>query len=163
MPDSIAATLSIHRLLEAMGRLQASDLHIKVGVPPTYRVNGILRPIQSEPLTENEADHILDPIVPEKLKDRFDNEGGIDFATFVKEDRFRVNMYRSGGHTNAAIRRVKSEIPTFESLHLPGIYQRCTAKCGNLPQMLFCGWMHVQINSCCFEYRMLANRPVTPP
>jgi twitching motility protein PilT len=128
VPDSIAATLSIHRLLEAMGRLQASDLHVKVGVPPTYRVNGVLRPIQSEPLTENEADHILDPIVPDKLKERFENEGGIDFATFVKDDRFRVNMYRSGGHTNAAIRRVKSEIPTFESLHLPPIYRQLAEK-----------------------------------
>jgi twitching motility protein PilT len=138
VPDSIAATLSIHRLLEAMGRLQASDLHIKVGVPPTYRVNGILRPIQSEPLTEHEADHILDPIVPDKLKERFENEGGIDFATFVKEDRFRVNMYRSGGHTNAAIRRVKSEIPTFESLHLPAIYGQLAEKT-NEGLILVCG------------------------
>jgi twitching motility protein PilT len=138
VPDSIAATLSIHRLLEAMGRLQASDLHVKVGVPPTYRVNGILRPIQSEALTENEADHILDPIVPDKLKERYENEGGIDFATFVKEDRFRVNMYRSGGHTNAAIRRVKSEIPTFESLHLPSIYQQLAEKT-NEGLVLVCG------------------------
>jgi twitching motility protein PilT len=137
VPEPIA-TLSIHRLLDAMGRLHASDLHVKVGVPPTYRVNGVLRPIQSEPLSENEADHILDPIVPEKLKDRFETEGGIDFATFVREDRFRVNMYRSGGHTNAAIRRVKSDIPTFESLHLPPIYRQLAEKTGE-GMVLVCG------------------------
>jgi twitching motility protein PilT len=137
VPEAIA-TVSIHRLLEAMGRLQASDLHVKVGVPPTYRVNGVLRPIQAEALTEEEADHILDPIVPSKMRERYEREGGIDFATFVKEDRFRVNMYRSGGHTNAAIRRVKSEIPTFESLHLPSIYQQLAEKT-NEGLILVCG------------------------
>lgn len=138
MPDTVGASFSIHRLLEAMGRLQASDLHIKVGVPPTYRINGTLRPVQSEPLTEDEADHILDPIFPAKLKDRFETDGGVDFATFVKEDRFRVNIYRSGGHTNAAIRRVKSDIPTYEALHLPPIYNQLVEKT-NEGLVLVCG------------------------
>jgi twitching motility protein PilT len=137
MPDQVSA-ISILRLLEAMGRLGASDLHIKVGVTPTYRVNGVLRPIQSEPLTEDEADHILDPIVPPMMRERYEREGGIDFATFVKEDRFRVNMYRSGGHTNAAIRRVKSEIPTYEALHLPPIYNQLVEKT-NEGLILVCG------------------------
>jgi twitching motility protein PilT len=137
MPDQVSA-ISILRLLEAMGRLGASDLHIKVGVTPTYRVNGVLRPIQSEPLTEDEADHILDPIVPPMMRERYEREGGIDFATFVKEDRFRVNMYRSGGHTNAAIRRVKSEIPTYEALHLPSIYNQLVEKT-NEGLILVCG------------------------
>jgi twitching motility protein PilT len=137
MPDQVSA-MSIVRLLEAMGRLGASDLHIKVGVTPTYRVNGTLRPIQSEPLTEDEADHILDPIVPPLMRERYEREGGIDFATFVKDDRFRVNMYRSGGHTNAAIRRVKSEIPTYEALHLPPIYNQLVEKT-NEGLILVCG------------------------
>lgn len=114
--------LSIQRLLEAMGKLGASDLHLKVGVIPTYRINGILKPIQGDPLTEDEADHILDPIVPPALKPRIEAEGGVDFATFVKGERFRVDVFKAGGHTNAAIRRVKSEIPTYEALHLPPIY-----------------------------------------
>lgn len=138
MPDTVGASFSIHRLLEAMGRLHASDLHIKVGVPPTYRINGTLRPVQSEPLTEDEADHILDPIFPAKLKDRFEADGGVDFATFVREDRFRVNIYRSGGHTNAAIRRVKSDIPTYEALHLPPIYNQLVERT-NEGLVLVCG------------------------
>jgi twitching motility protein PilT len=132
------AAVSIQRLLEAMGRLNASDLHIKVGVPPNYRVNGALRPIHSAPLTAEEADHIVDPIFPPKLKERYETEGGVDFATFIGEDRFRVNIYRSGGHLNAAIRRVKSEIPTFEALHLPPIYQELVEKT-NEGLILVCG------------------------
>jgi twitching motility protein PilT len=115
--------LSIHRLLGAMKRLEASDLHLKVGVPPTYRINSILRPVQGEPLTEEEADHLLDPIIPEALKHRFETTGNLDFATHLKDgERFRVNMFRSGGHTHAAIRRVKAEIPDYNALHLPPVY-----------------------------------------
>ncbi|MBX3376026.1 MAG: PilT/PilU family type 4a pilus ATPase [Phycisphaeraceae bacterium] len=138
MPDSVGGAFTIHRLLEAMGRLGASDLHIKVGIPPTYRVNGILRPVQGDPLTEDEADHIVDPIFPEKLRARFESEGGVDFATFVKDDRFRCNVYRSGGHINAAIRRVKSDIPTYEALHLPPIYNDIVEKT-NEGLVLVCG------------------------
>ncbi len=115
--------LSIHRLLGAMKKLQASDLHIKVGVPPTYRINGILRATAAEPVSEAEADHLLDPIVPETLRHRYEDSGNLDFATHLPDgDRFRVNMYRAGGHTHAAIRRVKAEIPSYEDLHLPTIY-----------------------------------------
>jgi twitching motility protein PilT len=110
-----------------------------VGVPPTYRVNGHLKPLNTEPLSAEEADHLLDPIVPEALKARFEREGGIDFATYSKNgDRFRVNMYRCGGHTHAAIRRVKSEIPTYESLHLPPIYNELVERT-NEGLILVCG------------------------
>ena len=134
----IQGPLSIHRLLEAMGKLGASDLHLKVGVPPNFRVSGVLRPVQADPLTEDEADHIIDPIFPDKLRERFENEGGVDFATFVKDDRFRVNVYKSGGHTNAAIRRVKSDIPTYEALHLPPIYGELVERT-NEGLVLVCG------------------------
>lgn len=116
--------LTIERLLNGMGKYGASDLHIKVGVPPTYRIGGILRSIGSEPMTADEADHLLDAIVPAALKPRFEQTGGLDFAAYTPDgDRFRVNMYRAGAHTHAAIRRVKAEIPTFESLRLPAIYR----------------------------------------
>lgn len=122
-PSAPSPVLSIHRLLGAMKRLEASDLHIKVGVPPTYRINSNLRPVQGEAITEEEADHLLDPIVPESLKSRYETTGNLDFATHLKDgERFRVNMYRAGGHTHAAIRRVKAEIPDYNNLHLPPIY-----------------------------------------
>lgn len=138
MPDTVGGAFSIHRLLEAMGRLGASDLHVKVGIPPTYRVNGILRPVQGEPLSEEEADHIVDPIFPDKLRAKFESDGGVDFACFVKDDRFRCNVYRSGGHINAAIRRVKSDIPTYEALHLPSVYNDIVEKT-NEGLVLVCG------------------------
>ncbi|MCC6679154.1 MAG: PilT/PilU family type 4a pilus ATPase [Phycisphaerales bacterium] len=119
----IQSTHSITRLLASMKKLDASDLHIKVGIPPVYRIGGLLRPIQAEPLTEEEADHLLDPLINDVQRKRFEDTGNLDFATHLPDgDRFRVNVFRAGGHTHAAIRRIKAEIPTYETLHLPPIY-----------------------------------------
>jgi twitching motility protein PilT len=118
-----AGPLSIHRLLAGMKKVGASDLHLKVGVPPTYRVSGVLKRMAAEALTEEEADHLLDPIVPEALRSKFEQTGNLDFATHLNDgDRFRINMFRAGGHTHAAIRRVKAEIPSYEQLHVPAVY-----------------------------------------
>lgn len=123
MEGTPVSTLSIHRLLGAMKKLDASDLHIKVGVPPTYRIAGVLKRMASEPISEDEADHLLDPIVPPQIRHKFDDTGNLDFAAHLPDgDRFRINMFRSGGHTHAAIRRVKAEIPSYEQLHVPPIY-----------------------------------------
>ncbi|MGE4197449.1 MAG: type IV pili twitching motility protein PilT, partial [Phycisphaerales bacterium] len=93
----ISGGLTIHKLLAGMKKHGASDLHIKVGIPPVYRIGGILRVVGAEPLTADEADHLLDPIIPEKKRGLFEERGDLDFASHNDEgDRFRVNMFRSG-------------------------------------------------------------------
>jgi twitching motility protein PilT len=121
--------LTIVRLLSAMKKMNASDLHIKVGVPPVYRINGILHKVAADPITGDEADKLLEPVVPEPLKKRFQETGSLDFATHLPDgDRFRINMFRASGHTHAAIRRVKAEIPTYADLHVPPIYSELIEK-----------------------------------
>jgi twitching motility protein PilT len=124
----VRGALNIKKLLGSMGRLDASDLHIKVGIPPTYRIGGELRPIEADPVSEEEADHLLDPLLSEIQKKKYEQTGDLDFAWHIEDpdggpgDRFRINMLRSGNHTHAAIRRVKAEIPSFAELHLPKVY-----------------------------------------
>jgi len=125
----IHGAINIKKLLAAMRKLDASDLHIKVGIPPTYRVGGELRPIEADPIGEEEADHLLDPILTETQLQMFNDTGNLDFAWHYEHpdgttDRFRINLLRSGNHTHAAIRRVKGEIPTYGELHLPPVYGR---------------------------------------
>ncbi len=126
----IHGTLNIKKLLAAMARLDASDLHIKVGIPPTYRIGGSLRPIDGEPVTEEEADHLLDPLLSDIQKKKFEETGDLDFAWHLEGadgqggDRFRINLLRSGNHTHAAVRRVKAEIPSYNDLHLPEVYSQ---------------------------------------
>lgn len=121
--------MTIQRLLAGMKKVGASDLHIKVGIPPTYRINGILRHLSTEALVGDETDHLIDPIIPARLRERFETTGDLDFALYGEGgDRFRVNLLRSGAHTHAAVRRVKAEIPSFLELNLPPIYQELVDK-----------------------------------
>jgi twitching motility protein PilT len=121
----ISGGLTIQRLLSSMKRLDASDLHIKVGLPPIYRIGGRLKRIDSPPLSEDECDHLFDPVLTPVQKQRFDEGGNLDFAWHLPDgDRFRIDLFRSGNHIHAAVRRVKAEIPSYADLHLPPIYSK---------------------------------------
>lgn len=121
----ITGSLTIQRLLGAMKKLDASDLHVKVGMPPTYRIGGLLRAVDAPAITEDEADHLLDALLTPAQKEKFEAGGNLDFSTHLPDgDRFRINMFRAGAHTHAAIRRVKAEIPSYEQLHLPPVYSK---------------------------------------
>lgn len=120
---------AIVKLLEQMKPLSASDLHIKVGIPPTYRINGSLRSVAGDPITEEEADHMLDDILIEQQQERFEASGNLDFAWHLPDgDRFRINVFRSGAHRHVAVRRVQAEIPTYDELHLPQVYSDLVTK-----------------------------------
>lgn len=130
---------TIENLLRSMGPFGASDLHLKVGLPPIYRVDGTLRMLQGVGrLTAGESQRMMAAIIPPALYERFERDGDLDFSFFLESEdpvgpdpgavrlteRFRCNAYRSGGSVHGAIRRVPPEIPTFESLHLPPEYQQ---------------------------------------
>jgi twitching motility protein PilT len=71
----------------------------------------------------------MDPLLSEVQKARFEQGGNLDFASHLPDgDRFRINMFRAGGHIHAAIRRVKAEIPSYSNLHLPPIYSEIVEK-----------------------------------
>jgi twitching motility protein PilT len=121
LPDSIIP------LLEAMRKLEASDLHLKTGVPPTYRVAGRLRKTDIPPINPGGRDieRLMKPIIPERRAHVFEERGALDFAyNLPNGDRFRINILRAGDHMHTAIRRVKPEIPSFDDLHLPPVYRK---------------------------------------
>lgn len=118
---------SITSLLEAMKRLEASDLHLKNGIAPTYRIAGRLRKtdIPPLPIDGREIEDLMKPIIPEHRWDVYLERGALDFAYHLPDgDRFRINVMRAGNHMHAAIRRVKADIPDFTELHLPPIYSK---------------------------------------
>jgi twitching motility protein PilT len=119
----MAAPVSIHQLLGAMKTNGASDLHLKVGMPPTYRIGGHLRTVKTSPMSGEEIDACMTPIIPPARRGYYDEHGDLDFSCDLPDgDRFRVNIFRAGTKMNAAIRRVNSVIPSYEQLHLPPIY-----------------------------------------
>lgn len=109
-------------LLEAM-RLNASDLHITVAVPPMVRVNGQLQPLEGvEPLTPEQTRRMLLEMVTPEQRMALEENGQVDFSYVIpKRGRFRVNVYKQRRSYSGAIRILVQEIPTIEQLGLPPV------------------------------------------
>src|SRR5271168_231765 len=111
----------LNELLTACAKQSASDLHIAVGRRPTLRVDGVLVPLQKEPITTPEvAEGIIGAMITEEQKARLLTQRQIDFAySFEDKARFRVNVYFQRGYLAAALRLVPARIKTIEELNLP--------------------------------------------
>lgn len=121
----LSAKEAIDRLLAGMTQHDASDLHLKVGYPPHYRITGHLRRLDMPPIADSQyIEAMLINLVPEARRPEFLQCGALDFsAKGSTGDRYRINLYRAAGETHASIRRVQNRIPSFEELHLPGEYR----------------------------------------
>jgi len=123
--------LEIDKLFRALVRLEGSDLHLKVGVPPYVRVAGTLRPLNRAPIDDDEMVRMIFPLFNERTRRIFDEDGGTDFAYALEVDgknwRFRVNVLTQMDHVGMVARRVNNWIPDFESLNLPpGLSKLCS-------------------------------------
>lgn len=108
------------RLLQRAVQKDASDIHLKAGGPPCFRVDGEIMPVDSHQLSQEEMSVILDVILSEEQKKVFLKKGEIDLAFHEKGlGRFRVNVFRQRGAVSIVMRRIKTRIPNFEELHLP--------------------------------------------
>lgn len=116
----------MEHLLVGMTKFEASDLHLKVGYPPCYRVGGHLRKLEMAKLPNSEyVEQMMRPIVPPSRVKEYEERGDLDFShSGPSGDRYRINMFRSGNDTCSAIRRVQSKIPNFEDLNLPKVYEK---------------------------------------
>ncbi len=112
--------ISVPKLLEGVVRVNASDLHLKVGGPPMIRINGHLHPIEHPPLTKEDTVEANDLMMPERCRPQLDRDGTVDYSYGMSlTDRFRINCYHQRGTKSLAIRRINSKKVTVEELNLP--------------------------------------------
>ncbi len=115
-----ARGVDVQQLLEAMANLQASDLHLTVGSPPLYRINGDLRPVDCPPLTQQQTEEAMLNITPPRKRQVFDEVGSADFSFAIPAvARYRVNIFHQRGSIALAVRMVSPRVPTIEDLKLP--------------------------------------------
>ena len=110
-------------LLIATARQNASDLHLAVGRRPTLRIDGVLIPLQQEPImTPEVTEGIISELLTPEQKERLLHDRQIDFAySFEDKARFRVNVFFQRGYLAAALRLVPTRTKTIEELNLPPI------------------------------------------
>jgi twitching motility protein PilT len=118
----------VDRLFEALVKLNGSDLHLKADQPPIIRVKGSLQPLKHPKIDDARMRQLCVPIMSERQRKIFEEEGGVDFAhTCVVDDvkwRFRVNLLTQQGAMGMVARRVNNTIPDFKGLFLPESIER---------------------------------------
>ncbi len=115
------------RLMQACVSQGASDIHIVVGRPPTFRIDGRLRPLETKVLEPDDSVTLMKSIAPERSQKELYEIGGADFGfAFGDMARFRVSIFRQKGNITMVLRLIPTKMLTFEEIGLPEI---CAALC----------------------------------
>ena len=115
------ATPSLNGLLKKLLEYEGSDLHLKAGSPPAFRVAGKLVVEELAPLTADDTATLANELMPDGARAKLGDAGETDFAYgHPSIGRFRVNVHRQRGSIGVAIRSTSSgSTLSFESLNLP--------------------------------------------
>ncbi len=116
--------MSVHDLFHAMRERGASDLYIKVGARPMYRINGELQPAAAGAMTADQVSALASELMSDEEQRRFHAAQNVDLAH--SDDglgRFRVNIYQQRGSLAIVARRVREDVPSLDDLHLPAVLQ----------------------------------------
>lgn len=113
--------VTLRTLLEEMGKLKASDLHMTAGVPAQMRVDGTLVSSKtSGVLTPDITQRLAYSALTDEQKKIFENEHELDFSFGVKGlARFRGNCFIQRGVVTMVVRMIPFEVTPFEALGLP--------------------------------------------
>ncbi|MES2640074.1 MAG: type IV pilus twitching motility protein PilT [Myxococcota bacterium] len=104
----------------------ASDIHLKVGMPPMLRINGDIRTISElPPLNNDELAKAMWDIMSPIQRERFKATNDCDLAhTVPGVARFRCNVFRSQQRIGAVLRAIPTQVRTIDELELPPILKK---------------------------------------
>jgi twitching motility protein PilT len=107
-------------LLYAMVKQNASDLHLRVGCPPFFRIHGNLIPAKTPRLELDEMQSILNDILKKEQLEQLAQCREVDAGISVPGvGRFRINVYKQRNTPAIAFRSIKFDVPPFDSLNVP--------------------------------------------
>ena len=115
--------MDINQILVEALEHEASDVHIKEGAPPIFRVNGTLKPYNKvKPFDHNDLSKMAFGLMNDWQKERFIKNREVDMGYEVYGlGRFRVNVYQQRGKLSIALRIVPYQIKSPEELYLPPV------------------------------------------
>jgi twitching motility protein PilT len=112
--------VEFRNILEQMMEHGASDVHLKAGCRPIFRVDGELVPMEDAPTSLKDLEEIAEKILTPAQKEEFSKTMEVDFGFGITGlARFRSNFYYQRGSIAMAIRHVPLGVPAFEDLNLP--------------------------------------------
>src|SRR3989338_3081451 len=133
MPDDYKKEMDA--LLEEVIKRDATDLHLSVGRPPIFRIDGSLNIMEGrEPMSPEHARDLIMSLMNKEQLAKFEANKDVDLSiTYQDKARFRANIYQESNNIAAALRFIPSRIRTIEDFSLPPILHQFT----QVPQGFF--------------------------
>jgi twitching motility protein PilT len=104
---------------ERHGAMRVSDLHIKVGAPPAYRIDGDIVKLKGPTVTPPVAKQLIYPLLSDANLGKFQEHHSVDCSYKYGSLQFRINVFQENDGICAAIRALSLEIPKIESIGFP--------------------------------------------
>jgi twitching motility protein PilT len=121
--------LDFAEVLKETVRLDASDLHIAVGAPPSVRVRGQLQRLDTPSMTSQDTRELVYSILTNDQRKKLETDWQVDFSYSVPNlGRFRVNAYVQRASIGAAFRLIPATLKSVEELGLPPILHEFAKK-----------------------------------
>jgi twitching motility protein PilT len=121
--------IELDKLLADLAEKNGSDLHLKVGRPPLFRVAGFLTPSGYEEVTPQALQDAIFGIMAPSVRKKFEQNLEADFSyEVIGLARFRVNVFVQRGQIGTVFRLVPIEVPTIDSLGLPPVLKGLSDK-----------------------------------
>lgn len=115
--------------LDAMQEKDASDLYLTVGKPPTLRCKDGFLPIGHVELDAETLQHIVKSMLSPRQVGQFEKDMELNVSLNLDSyGRYRINVYKQRQCPALVIRRIVTEIPSFEELHLPPVLKDIAMK-----------------------------------
>jgi twitching motility protein PilT len=114
--------MELNELLTELVQREGSDLHLRVGEPPVYRIHGSLVRTTYPRLTPEDTERLIFSICNEERKATFAKNMELDLSYEIRGvARFRVNVFRQRGYIGSVMRAIPIKIKTIDDLMLPAI------------------------------------------
>ncbi len=122
--------MTIDELLKGMVEKHASDLHLAVGSPPTYRINGALTAVTAEPLSLEAMQQLLESVLSrDGQRKKFEEQKEFDFSYSIPGvSRYRGNLLYQRGTIGAVFRAIPTRPMTLDELGFPPILKELCQK-----------------------------------
>jgi len=101
------------------GAMRVSDLHLKVGAPPAYRIDGELVKLKGPNLTPDMAKQLLYPLMRVETRQKLRTQHSVDCSYRLGNLQFRINIFRENDGLAGAIRALSMDIPKVEEVGFP--------------------------------------------
>ncbi len=118
--------MKLNDILAMALRARASDVHLKAGLPPIYRIDGSLRPLPKAPrITPEQTRAIANEIMNDAQRRRMEEAHEVDLSYGVPGlGRFRVNAFTQRGSVSLVFRTIPFETKTIDELLLPPVLKK---------------------------------------